>query len=328
MAGLTRNLQFLFFGSKHFGKEGYARAAATFDPSAAAARLEGRVCVVTGANQGLGLHTSEELARRGATLMMVCRNPERGQEAVDSVIALTGNKNVSLKVADVSSLASIQSFAQELNEAQQPVHVLIHNAGVLVNERSTSVDGNDISFATNTLGCFVLTMLLEARLKASAPSKVIWVSSGGMLTEPLRVDDLNNSRMGTKYNGMQAYSLDKRRQVALAERFAERWKDSGVSAYSMHPGWTKTEGVKKSIPGFYKMYQDKFRDLNQGTDTIVWLASQDDAKLTPGAFYLDRTVQEKHLSWGFGSTKYSSKDVDELWENLTKLAGSTLVMMR
>lgn len=317
MAGLIRNVQFLLHGSKHFGKEGYARAAKQFDQSVMERSLTGKVCVVTGANQGLGLQTSQELAARGATLLMVCRNADRGQQAVDGVRTKTGNPNVHLKVCDVSSIQSIRTLVDDLKASYPSINVLINNAGVMIHDRQKSPEGLDINFATNTLGCFALTLWLEDLLVQGAPSKVIFVSSGGMLTQKLDVDDMQNERMGRSYDGTVAYAKDKRRQVAIAEKFSELWANKGIVAVSCHPGWTETEGVKKSIPGFHSFYKDKFRALPEGADTMVYLALEDNEKLTPGAFYGDRHVQAKHLSMGF--TGYTPKQVDELWAKLLEL---------
>ncbi|GFH23789.1 uncharacterized protein HaLaN_21466, partial [Haematococcus lacustris] len=313
MAGLYRNLAFMMHGSKHFGRQGYEAASKHFDDSVMQQRLDGRTCLVTGANQGLGRQLSEELAARGATLLMVCRDPTRGKAAVQAVQTKTGNKDVQLKVCDISDLSSVAALAAELKAGGVKLHLLVNNAGVMVHERQRTQDGLDVNFATNTLGCFVISLLLEPLLVAAAPSKVIFVSSGGMLTQKLDVDDMQNEHMRS-YDGTVAYARDKRRQVAIAERLAELWANKGVGVYSMHPGWTLTEGVKKSIPSFYNFYKDKFRDPGQGTDTLVYLALQDPAKLQPGGFYLDRAPQAKHLT--LGCTQYSAKEVDRLWSQL------------
>ncbi|KXZ55487.1 hypothetical protein GPECTOR_2g1036 [Gonium pectorale] len=316
--GLIRNCSFLLYGTKHFGKSGFARAAASWDNSVMERRLEGKVVMVTGANQGLGFEAAQELARRGATLYMVCRNAQRGEEAVQKVRQATGNQDVHLQVCDVSSLASVDSLVREWEVAGRPLHVLVNNAGILVHEYSLSPDGHESCFATHTLGSFALTTALGPLLARSAPSRVIFVSSGGMYTAPLEVKHAGNEDLaGRRYDGMLAYSRDKRRQVALAERLAERWAGQGVGVYSMHPGWATTEGVKKSIPGFYSFYRDSFRDVAQGADTIVWLALQDMASLQPGAFYLDRTTQPKHLP--LAGTQYGSAAVDSLWAALERM---------
>jgi len=190
--------------------------------------------------------------------------------------------------------------------------------GVLLNERQTSAEGHDLNFATNTLGCFALTLALEPALSRSPPARVVFVASGGMLTAALDSRHLQNADL-KPYDGSVAYARDKRRQVALAERFAARWQaaGAGVAAFSMHPGWADTEGVQTSIPAFHKAFHHKLRSLEQGADTIVWLAAAAADALQPGAFYLDRAPAAKHLP--LARTHYGEKEVDALWERLTAL---------
>lgn len=332
---------FLYTGLKHFTKGGYEQAAKHFDNSIMVqdASLRGKTCMVTGANQGLGFQISLELAKRGGSLYMVCRNEERGRASVNKVKELTQNEDVHLVLCDISSLQDIKKMCGEYVGSGRPLHVLVrcdinetmltyvvcisflvcqsyvqvNNAGVLIHDGSTSVDGYEINFATNTLGTYALTKGLEPVLKASAPSRVIMVSSGGALTSGLEVDDLESRALKTK-DGSDLYARDKRRQIALAEYFAQHWSEDGVSCYSMHPGWVETEGVKSSIPGFYEKLKDKLRNVEQGADTAVWLSVSPEKDLESGEFYLDRHKASKHLFWG--GTRYSTDKVDTLVKNL------------
>lgn len=279
--------------------------------------------MVTGANQGIGYQVSLELARRGLTCYMVCRNEARGQEAVERVRNATGNGNVHLLKCDVSSLEDIKSLADEYIASGRPLHVLVNNAGVMVHEDKNSVDGLELNFATNTLGSYALTRALEPALRRSAPSRVIFVSSGGALTEKLEVDDLEGAKIRGSDKGTVQYARDKRRQIAVAERLARDWgaQGAGIRCFSMHPGWTETEGVKTSIPGFYSAFKDRLRTLPQGADTIVWLACLKDAtQLEDGGFYLDRQPQAKHLP--LAGTKYAEHDVDRLMQKLDGLTAA------
>lgn len=319
MGGVLRGSVFLITGLKHFTKQGYINASKSFDNSVMSRDLKGRHCMVTGANQGIGFQTAQELAKRGCTLHMVCRNESRGQEAVKKVVEATGNSDVHLQVCDVSSLEAVRSLAKQFQASGDPLHVLVLNAGILASERTTSADGFEASFATNTLvGTFVLARLMEPVLRKSAPSRVIIVSSGGQYTEPLVVDDLQAEGL-KQYDGSVQYARDKRRQVAIGERLAQLWGPAGVGVYSMHPGWTETDGVKTSIPGFWKTFGSKFRPVELGSDTIVYLALEDADKLQPGGFYLDRAPQAKHLSWS--GTQYTEQQVDTLCSKLSEMGG-------
>ena len=216
------------------------------------------------------------------------------------------------QVCDLSSLASIRELAEAWGAA--PLHLLICNAGLMVHEREASAEGYELNFAVNTLGTLALVLALEPALLAAAPAaRVVLVSSGGQYTAPLVVDDLEGKRM-RKFDGTVQYARDKRRQLALGERLAARWAGAGVGVYAMHPGWTETEGVKKSIPGFYNTFKARLRNLAQGCDTTVWLCLEDAAKLQPGAFYLDRAPQPKHLP--LAGTQYTEADAARLWDVL------------
>jgi dehydrogenase/reductase SDR family protein 12 len=215
-------------------------------------------------------------------------------------------------------MAAIKALGEDFSRNQTPLHVLINNAGVMVHNKEVSADGLELNFATNTLGSYALTRALEPALKRAAPSRVIFVSSGGALTEKLEVNDLQGDDIRDKKDfGTVQYARDKRRQMALAEQLAEELSTSGVGVYSMHPGWTSTEGVKTAIPGFYSSMKNRLRTLEQGADTIVWLSVRPQSELTPGGFYLDRHVQSKHLP--LAGTGYPSHAVNDLVKNLNAM---------
>ncbi len=317
---------------KNFTKGGYERAAASFDPAIKTRHLTGVVSMVTGANQGIGLQASIDLASRGSTLYMVCRDETRGKAAVEAVKKQTGNAEVHLKLADLSSLSSITKLAKEFEKSGTPLHVLVNNAGLMVHEGQRSVDDLEMNFAVNTLGSYYITKALEPVLKrtaaASASSassagsptsvRVIFVSSGGALTEHLEINDLEGTKIAHKKDfGTLQYARDKRRQLAITEQLAREWEASNISVFAMHPGWTSTEGVKTSIPEFYNRFKDKLRTLSQGADTIFYLCVEDIKKLESGGFYLDRKVQSKHLP--LSGTGYSEEDAKKLVSALDEL---------
>eukprot|EP00890_Picochlorum_soloecismus_P006281 jgi/Picsp_1/6654/NSC_03997-R1_protein len=286
---------FLYTGLKNFTRGGYEHAAKSFDQSAMDISLKGKTCMVTGANQGLGFQISLELAKRGASLYMVCRNKERGLASLSKVREESSNEDVHLLLCDISSLQDVKRMSEEYKATGKPLDVLVNNAGVMVHEAMKSVDNYELNFATNTLGTYAVTRALEPCLKQAAPgSRVIMVSSGGALTSHLEVDDVEGAKM-KKDDGTERYARDKRRQIALAEHLGAEWKDQGIACCSMHPGWAETEGVKTSIPGFYKTFKDKMRSVEQGADTAVWLSLCPYEMIEAGGFYLDRKPRAKHL---------------------------------
>ncbi|XP_044475695.1 dehydrogenase/reductase SDR family member 12 isoform X2 [Mangifera indica] len=278
--------------------------------------IEGKNCIVTGANSGIGYATAEGLASRGATVYMVCRSKERGEIALSSIQSKTGNPNIHLEVCDLSSVNDIKSFTSRFSSNNIPVHVLVNNAGLLEQNRVITTEGFETNFAVNVLGTYAMTELLLPLLEKAAPdARVITVSSGGMYSVPLITDlQFNNG----KFNGAEQYARNKRVQVALTEKWSEIYKEKGISFYSMHPGWAETPGVAKSLPSFSERFAGKLRTSEEGADTVVWLALQPKEKLASGAFYFDRAEAPKHLK--FSATKGSHAAIDSIVVNLRSMA--------
>lgn len=274
-----------------FDRSGFRRHARSFAPGDLDADLAGKVCLVTGANSGIGFETSQALAGRGATVWMLCRDRKRGQRAVEQVRVATGSTRVHLALLDVSDLGAVRRFAREL--AAPRVDVLVHNAGVLPDRRVESVDGHEITLATHVLGPWALTQALEPKLRASRDARVVFVSSGGMYTQRLSLDDCEWRRR--PYDGVAAYAQTKRMQVVLAELLAQELPAARVTVSSMHPGWADTPAVQTSLPRFWKTMQRRLRTPAEGADTVIWLAASPAARGRSGLFWFDRRPRSTHL---------------------------------
>ncbi|KAL3737130.1 hypothetical protein ACJRO7_025970 [Eucalyptus globulus] len=315
-----RSTAFGVYGYLNFTKPGFAEHAKKFKSEEMEARIEGKNCIVTGANSGLGYATAEGLASRGANVYMICRNKERGEAALSLIKSTTGNPNVHLEVCDLSSVNEIKSFASRFSSKDLRLHVLVNNAGLLEHKRITTPEGLESNFAVNVLGTFAMTELMLPLLEKAAPdARVITVSSGGMYTSPLTTD-LEYS--DANFDGVEQYARNKRVQVALTEKWAEVHKERGIGFYSMHPGWAETPGVAKSLPGFSKSLSGKLRTKEEGAesaDTIIWLALQPKDKLVSGAFYFDRAQAPKHLM--FAATGGSHNHIDSIVGKLRSLSG-------
>jgi dehydrogenase/reductase SDR family protein 12 len=277
--------------------------------------LAGRVCLVTGANAGLGLAASIGLAQLGASLRLLVRDAGRGEDARRAIVAATGNEDVRCELVDISLRRSVRACAERLLAGSEPVHVLVHNAGVLPAERRETAEGVELTFATNVLGPHLLTRLLRERLVASAPARVLFVSSGGMYTRRLHIDDLQ-SRQGA-FDGRVAYARSKRAEVVLAERWAEDLAGTGVVVHAMHPGWADTPGIKSSIPTFRRVMRPLLRTPEQGADTIVWLAAAKEPGEVTGRFWCDRHTRATHR---LARTRETAEDCERLWHALNALA--------
>ena len=198
----------------------------------------------------------------------------------------------------------------------EPLHLLVNNVGVLINDRQETPERLELTFATNLCGHFLLTNLLLDKLIASTPSRIVNVSSGGMYTQRINVDDLQSTK--GNYNGSIAYACTKRGQVILTEMWADRLRDTGVTVHAMHPGWAATAGVKQSLPAFYRVTKPLLRTAEQGADTIVWLCASDEAAETSGMFWHDRQPRPTHRMRG---TQETQDERARLWSELSVLSG-------
>ena len=295
-----------------FTNVGYHWHKRTWKPLSASMR--GRTVVITGATSGLGRAAARQLATLGARVILVGRNKGKTESTRRDIVAETGNDDVAVAIADLGLLADVRRLAQQLLENEPRIHVLVNNAGVLLNRRTTTAEGNEATLATNLLAPFLLTQLLLPRLRKSAPSRIINVSSGGMYTAGLALDDLQYEK--TAYNGSRAYARTKRALVVLTELWADRLKESGVVVHAMHPGWADTPGVASSLPGFHAVTRRLLRTPEQGADTITWLAASPEAARTSGVFWLDR---EPHVTHVLPGTDPTPEERQQLWEALATL---------
>lgn len=277
--------------------------------------LTGKTVVVTGATSGLGKAAALDLARLGANVVIVGRNPDK-TAAVQAEIATATGRTVRSELADLSLMSEVRDLAGRLLANESAIHVLINNAGTLFTERSVTAEGIESTLATNLLGHFLLTNLLIPRLVESAPARIINVSSGGMYSQRVSISNLQNDR--DEYKGSAAYARTKRGQVILTEMWAEQLEGQGVTVNAMHPGWADTPGVVHSLPTFYKVTKPFLRRPAEGADTIVWLAASDEAAGRTGLFWHDRRPRATHKT---KRTIERPEARTALWEALSDLTG-------
>jgi dehydrogenase/reductase SDR family member 12 len=280
------------------------------------ASMDGKIVLVTGATSGLGEAAATGFARLGASVWLVVRNRSRGEDTKARIAEQAGSDDVHVGICDLSDLRSVRRFAEQLEAGPGRLDVLVNNAGVLTEERSLSRDGIELTLATNVVGPFLLTKLVAPLLLRSAPARVINVSSGGMYTQGLHLEDLQSQR--GKFRGTVAYARSKRIEVVLSELWALRLAGTGVVVNSMHPGWVDTPGLRDSLPGFHRVVGPLLRTPEQGADTIVWLGSAPQAADASGAFWFDRGRRRTHLlPWG----RESDEDRRRLWAEVDRLGG-------
>jgi NAD(P)-dependent dehydrogenase (short-subunit alcohol dehydrogenase family) len=268
----------------------------------------GRVVLITGATSGLGLATARRLARMGASVRLVGRDPAKTDVARATVEADAPHADVASYLADLSSLADVRRLVDEVLEREPRLDVLVHNAGALLSERMLSADGHEMTFATMVLGPFALTEGLRPLLERTGGARVITVSSGGMYAQKLAIDDLESEH---EYRGSVTYARAKRAQVVLTELWAQRDPSRTVVFHSMHPGWAATPGVHDALPRFERVLGPRLRSPDEGADTIAWLAVADEPTHSSGRFWLDRRPRGTHR---LPSTRESPEDRARLWE--------------
>jgi NAD(P)-dependent dehydrogenase (short-subunit alcohol dehydrogenase family) len=299
-----------------FDRTGFRIHSLGFRPEDLDVDLSSRRCLVSGANSGIGYETALALADLGAELVLLCRSRERGEQAAERIRQHTGNARVSSEPLDVSDLSSVRALAKRIGP--EAVDVLVHNAGALADERVETRDGLELALATHVVGPWLLTHLLRDNLKRSADARVVWVSSGGMYTRRLNLEDPNWERRD--YDGVVAYAETKRAQVILSELWAEELGEGGVAVNAMHPGWADTPSVKVSLPRFHRVTRSILRTPAEGADTAVWLAASPRAGGHSGRFFFDREERRTHL---LPFTRESREDRRALWGLCESLASES-----
>jgi NAD(P)-dependent dehydrogenase (short-subunit alcohol dehydrogenase family) len=236
--------------------------------------VAGKTILLTGATSGIGLTASIELARRGANIVVVGRNPEKTRAAVAAVSA-GARGTVAHLLCDFSSQAAIRKLADDYRAGHDRLDVLVNNAGAANNTRRLSEDGIELTFAVNHLGYFLLTNLLLDLLKKSAPSRIVTVSSIAHRRGTMNLEDIGFERSG--YSILRAYSRSKLANVLFAAELSRRLKGTGVTSNSVHPGTVNTN-IWSGAPVYAKLVVNLilkrfFISAEKGGDTIVQLAA-------------------------------------------------------
>lgn len=297
-----------------YGKVGYRLRRTFWAADPVPEVLDGKVAVVTGANSGLGKATAAGLARLGASVRMIVRRPEAGQAARADILASVPGADLTVETCDISSLAAVRRYAESFDG---PLHVLVHNAGVLPRRRTLSADGHELALATHVLGPHLLTALLRPALTAGAPSRVIWVTSGGMYAHKLPDRDLEYEEGA--YRPAVAYARTKRMQAVLAQCWGEQLRDDGVVVHAVHPGWADTPGITHGLPTFRTLARPLLRTPEEGADTVVWVAAAGPPGESTGRLWHDRAQRPWHYT---ARTRESAAERRTFWEACRRLSGS------
>lgn len=245
--------------------------------------MAGHVCVVTGATAGMGEVMATELARRGATVVLVARSGEKAARTREKAVRAAGHDRVHVVLADLASQAQVRAAAAQIIDRYPAVHVLINNAAVYTRKRETTEDGIEMQLAVNHLAPFLLTNLLLERLRAGAPARVVTMSSGAHNGGKPRWDDLE---MRQRYNGLRQYANTKLYNLWMTRELARRHPLPALAANAMHPG---VVGTSLLFGGFapLRLFKPFLRTPEQGARTAVYLASDAAAANVTGEYFKD-----------------------------------------
>lgn len=248
---------------------------------------EPRNVVITGANSGVGFETAVALALAGDRVVMCCRNPAKAADAAGQVRDRSGSDRVELVPLDLASFASIRAAAATLQELTPTVDVLINNAGLILSERTTTVEGFETTFGVNHLGHFLLTTLLEPQVRAAAEPRIINLSSMAhtIAVGGLNFDDLQSTR---HYNGWLAYGRSKLANIHFTQELARRWTDVAVNA--VHPGSVSTGFAQDGDTRGVTALAMKLAPLvsitpMQGASTSIYLATAENGRRITGRYW-------------------------------------------
>lgn len=269
--------------------------------------MQNKTVLVTGATAGIGLVTARELARRGAHVTLVSRSPEKCARVVDELKAETGNANLEYIVADLSLKEDVHRAAYEFKKRHTRLDVLLNNAGGVFMTRQVSKEGIEMTFALNHLNYFLLTHLLLDVLKASAPARIINVSSDAHRGAKVNFGDIQCQK---NYSGFSAYSQSKLCNVLFTYELARRLEGSGVTVNALHPGFVASEFGKNN--GFLmrlvlRLLSPVAKNTNDGASTSIYLATSREVEGISGKYFVDaREVQSDPAS-------YDRAAAEQLW---------------
>jgi NAD(P)-dependent dehydrogenase (short-subunit alcohol dehydrogenase family) len=278
--------------------------------------LNEKVCLITGATSGIGKATAMGLASMGASVVMVGRDRGRGEAAMAEIEVGSGNASVDLMLADLSSQDEIRRLADEFEKAYPRLDVLVNNAGLFRSERITTADGLETTFAVNHLACFLLTNRLLDVLEASAPSRIVNVSSGEQRNATIDFDDLQGEK---GYRGAKAYSQSKLAAVLFTYELARRLEGTGVSANCLHPGVVGTNfgsGVSGAFGVMVRALRPLMISPEKGAETSVYLASSPEVEGVSGRYFVKKAEARS------SDASYDEGIARRLWEvsaELTKV---------
>lgn len=288
--------------------------------------MGGKYCLVTGANAGIGKEIALGLARLGAHVTMICRDPGRGKAAMEEIIRLSGKDSVDLIVADLSSQRQIRGAVKEYLSKYDKLHVLVNNAGIVMDNRVLSEDGIELTFAVNYLAYFLLTNLLTDILKQSMPSRVINITSMAHRAAKLDFDNLQGEK---KFTRDMSYAQSKLADIVFTYEYARRMEGTGVTSNCVCPGAvysTLWEDSSRLINGLFKFLM---KGPGEGAQLPLYLACSSELEGQTSKYFQTgqhlkfQKVNVSRTCKRSSKETYDRKVAQRLWQVSEQLTGLT-----
>ena len=278
--------------------------------------MKGKICLVTGANAGIGKATTLGLAKMGAVVVMVSRNQERGEAARAEIMAESENDAVDLMIADLSSQQSIRQLAEDFKTRYERLDVLVNNAGGIFGSRSLTVDGLEYTFALNHLSYFLLTNLLLERIKESSPARIVNVSSQAQADATINFDDLQSEQ---NYNARRVYGQSKLANILFTYELARRLNGVDVTTNALHPGVVRTnfgrESTSRAFALMMRLLGPFLASPEKGASTSIYLATAPEVEGVTGKYFIDKQEQKSNAE------SYDTAVAQRLWQVSEELTG-------
>jgi retinol dehydrogenase-12 len=282
--------------------------------------LQGKVCLITGATNGIGEEAAKQIALMGAEIVFIARNPAKAEELKQSLKSLTGRESTSI-IADLSSQEEVKRAASEFLSMNKPLNILLNNAGIMNTSRKETVDGLEEVFSVNHLAYYSFTLMLMNKLIESGPSRVVNVASGAhMFVKDMNFDDLQSEK---EYKTMQVYGRSKLANILFTRELAERLKGKGVTVNCLHPGFVNTGIGSNNSPTMGRILMTLARPFSRKTDkgaeTSIYLCVSPEVENETGEYFYD--CKKEKISAAASDKENATK----LWEVSSKLTGIDLL---
>ena len=271
--------------------------------------MEGKLCLITGATDGIGKETAKSLAGFNARLILVGRDQSKGESVRNELMVQTGNDQIDIMTADLSNMNAIQKLSVEIHQKYNKLNVLINNAGAFFSKREITDDGFEKTFALNHLGYFLLTKLLLDLIKKSTDARIVNVSSQAHAGSTINFDDLHGEK---DFSGWNAYKQSKLMNIMFTYKLAELLQDTPITINTLHPGFVRSRFGENNdgMVGIGLKLAKKIGaiSIKQGAKTSVFLASSPAVKSVTGKYFV-KCKSEKS-----STASYNTSDIDRLWK--------------